>query len=685
MCAEDSSNVAALEGEQTMPVIGFDVKFSRTLANGKPWGDVGPYEELRGTLRFAIDPNHRANERITDVALVPRGSDGRVEFSSDVSIILPVDRSKASGRMVLDVVNRGNRVALPNFNLASRPTIDENTPIDVEVDTGDGLLMRLGYVVVACGWQKDAPDHPALITMKAPDALETKGGTTGTPISGRIYSQLQSRTDNHNFLLSDKGHRAYPAADMEEEDAFMEVRDEPDGKPEPVARDEWRFGRIDENGNYHADPNYVCAQKRFRKGRLYQIVYTTTGARVLGLSFAALRDCTSWIKHGTTELPTLVPGIKYAYGYGRSQTGRYLRTYVYNDFNLDEENREVLDGVIANVAGGMRGEFNQRFGQNSKDRNNMLTQLFPFASSTTVDQETEEVGSLHARLDERHSNLKIFYTNTSAEYHRGDASLLHTDPAGSRDVDPGPNTRIYHFTGTEHSIGVWPPSDLAVSGESDQDRSQNLRNIIDYAPLLRACLINMDRWVVHGVEPPSSKHPRLDDGSAVPTDQLAAVFGRIPGANYPKHHANPRRRDFGLAESREQITTFPPKVGGVFGSLVSAVDVDGNEIAGVMLPEVAVSIAATTGWTLRHPSVGGETQLLVFAGGTIPFATTRAQRKANGDPRLSIEERYSSKDDYLQRVRAAGELLAGERYLLDEDIDVSVAGASKFWDWITSS
>ena len=660
-----------------MPVNRFDVKFSRPLADGKSWGDAGPYEELRGTLHFDIDPEHSANERITDVGLAPRNADGRVEFSADVSIILPVDRSKASGKMVLDVVNRGNRVAFPNFNRATRPNIDANTPIDIEVDPGDGYLMRHGYVVVACGWQKDAPPYPALITLDSPDGVDPDGN----PITGRIYSQFQSPTDTHNFLLSDKGHRAYPAADMDEPGASMEVRDEPDGQPQPIPREEWRFGRIDDDGNYVADPDYICSETMFQKGRLYQVIYNTVGARVLGLSFAALRDVTSWIKQGTPALESPVPGVKYAYAYGRSQTGRYLRTYVYNDLNLDEDGREALDGVIANVAGGMRGEFNQRFGQNSKDRNNMLTQLFPFASAQTIDRETEEIGSLHARLDERSSNIKVFYTNTSAEYHRGDASLLHTDPDGTRDVDPGTNTRIYHFTGTEHGLGMWPPTDVAAAGEEGQDRSQNLRNIIDYAPLLRACLANMDAWVVDGVEPPPSRHPRIDDGTAVPTDQPATVFNKIPGANYPGHHADPKRRDFGLMESREQVTTFPPREGKVFGSLVSAVDIDGNEVAGVTLPEVAVPIAATTGWTLRHPAVGGEAQLLVFAGGTVPFAATQAQRELVGDPRLSIEERYASKDVYLERVRAAGEALAAERYLIEEDIEVSVSQASKFWDW----
>jgi hypothetical protein len=659
-----------------MPVMAFEVAFRRPLAGGRSWGAMGPYEELRGVLRFAIDPGHPANARITDVGLAPRNRDGRVEFSADVSVLLPVDRSRASGRMLLDVVNRGNRVALPNFNRAIRPTIDEHTPVDVAVDAGDGFLMRRGYVVVACGWQKDAPPYPALITLRGPDAVNPDG----SPITGRVYSQLQSAVDTHNFLLSDKGHRAYPVADMNEAAASIEVRDEPDGAPQSLPRNSWRFGRIDDDGRYVPDANYVCSTDGFKKGRLYQIVYTTVGARVLGVSFAALRDVTSWIKYGSAALDSPVPGIRYAYAYGRSQTGRYLRTYVENDFNLDEQGREALDGIIANVAGGMRGEFNQRFGQNSKDRNNMLTQMFPFTSTPSTDPETEETGSLHARLDARGSPLKVFYTNTSAEYHRGDASLIHTDPDGRRDVEPGRNARVYAFAGTEHGLGTWPPTDLSAPTDLGTDRSRNLRNVVDYNPLLRACLVNLDRWVADGVEPPPSCHPRISDGTAVPVGWLRSVFDGIPGAAYPAHHAHPRRRDYGLMSNREQVTTLPPKVGGVYGSLVSAVDSDGNEVAGIRLPEVAIPLAATTGWNMRHPEIGGETQLLVFAGSTLPFARTRRAREASKDPRPSIEERYASRDDYLRRVRQAAVALAAERYLLEEDIESCVERASLLWD-----
>ncbi len=662
-----------------MPVIEFKTFFRKTLADGKPFGDVGPYEEIRGTLKFAVNPEHTANEGITDVRCAPRNSQSRVEFSSDISIIRPVDPSKISGRMVLDVVNRGNRVALPNFNRASRLQIDDDTPVDAEVDLGDGFLMEMGYVIVACGWQVDAPPQNALITMTGPEALDSFGAR----LRGKVYMQLQSPEDTKNFLLSDKSHKPYDAADMYESEALVEVRDMPDGNLETMPREDWRFGRIDEDGSYHADPSYICSKKGFEKGRLYQVVYTAEGAPVIGLSFAALRDCVSWIKHGSDDVSSPANGIEFAYAYGRSQTGRFLRTFVHNDFNRDEEGREALDGLIANVAGGMRGEFNQRFGQNSKDRNNMMHQLFPFTSVEQTDLETEEVGSLHEKLDKRGSPLKVMYTNTSAEYHRADASLIHTDTEGRTDIEQGSNTRVYHFAGTEHGLGVWPPTDegFIVTGT---ERSQNMRSVIDYSPFLRACLLNLDAWVTQGVEPPYSKHPRIKEGTLVSPSELSRVFSQIRGANYPKRHAIPRRRGFLPEDGTEHPEILPPEVGEAYGGLVPAVNSDGNETAGIIAPEIAVPLATHTGWTLRHPDIGGESQLLMFAGGTIPFCSTEHERREVGDHRPSIEERYSDRRDYLDKVRVEAEELVEQHYLLKRDIDISLELASRMWDYFVS-
>ena len=379
------------------------------------------------------------------MALAPRDHAGRVEFESDASILAPVDRRRCSGRVMLDVVNRGNTVAVPNFNRATRPTFVPGADPNPPVDPGDGFLMRRGFVVISCGWQIDLPEVPGLLGLRGPEALDANGHR----LTGRVYTQLQTPMPATHLLLSDRGHRPYPAADLDEREAILLVRDQPDGDATTIDRRRWRFARV-AGGEVVADTRYIWLEGGFEKGRLYQVAYTAIGAPVLGLGIAALRDSAAWLKHGTVREGNPAPDIlRNVYAYGRSQTGRLLRTLVYNDLNLDEQGREALDGIIANVAGGLRGEFNQRFGQNSKDRPHMMDYVQP-----ATDEE------LNRRLVARASRLKAFYTNSSAEYHRGDASLAHTNAEGTRDVPSGPSARIYHFAGTEHGLGVWPLAEL---------------------------------------------------------------------------------------------------------------------------------------------------------------------------------------------------------------------------------
>src|SRR5262249_48870724 len=157
----------------------------------------------------------------------------------------------------------------------------------------------------------------------------------------------------------------------------------------------------------------------------------------------------------------------------------------------------------------------------------------------------------------------------------------------------GPHTRVYHFAGTEHGLGVWPPTDIQVAPAdpgAPVERAQHLRGVVDYAPLLRACLVHLDRWITEGLEPPPSLPPRVSEATAVTREALAPTFAAIPTARYPQRHARPLRLDF---------TTLPPRPGSAWGSLVSAVDADGNELGGIRLPQIRVPLATHTGWNLR--------------------------------------------------------------------------------------
>jgi hypothetical protein len=334
---------------------------------------------------------------------------------------------------------------------------------------------------------------------------------------------------------------------------------------------------------------------------------------------------------------------------------------------------------MPHVAGARRGEFNQRFGQPSLNATCSVGSLFPFTDESEIDPVTGEREALLGRLASRGTLPKIVLTNTSAEYWRGDASLVHTDVEGTRDVSPGPETRVYLFAGSQHTPGTLPPPDADPNTGS---RGLHTFNVVDYAPLLRAALVNLDRWITEGVEPPPSAVPRLADGTAVPAESTRALFSRIPGVRFPDRVERPRRLDFGPDLARGVLHELPPKIGAPFVTFVPSVDEDGNDLPGIRPVELAAPLATYTGWNPRHPDQGAPGDLMSMLGSTLPLAPTRAAREATGDPRPSIGERYASREAYLARVRESAEQLVAARYMLAEDVDAVVERAGRLWDFI---
>lgn len=660
-----------------MAVTQFEITSRRPLASGESFGDIGQYEEVRGILRYAVDPEDPANSRITDLDLAPRNSAGKVEFAADVHVMRPVDASKGRRTIVYDVLNRGNKVMLGQFNSAV-PTVisgDEDPPTEV----GNGFLMRHGYTAVWCGWSPDAPRLAGRMKLYAPEAIDR-----GMPITGKIFSQFQPMSRVRHLRLADRFHTPHAAADTLEPDALLTVRDQPDLEPRVIPRDQWSFA-LEDHGQPVEDANFVYMADGFEPGKMYQLTYTTIGAPIVGLGYLAMRDAVSFLKYGEPEDGNPTAGeIDHAIAFGVSQSARYLRHYLYMDLNQDEAGREVFEGVLPHVGGGMRGEFNQRFGQPSKDLPSVIAQMFPFTASPSTDPVTEETGGVLDRMSERGSKTKTFFTNTGAEYWRGDASLVHIDPSGRSDVEDHPSTRAYHFSATMHGPGIWPPTDTQVI---DGMRGQNLLNSVDYTPFMRALLVRLDEWIADDKAPPPSKHPRVDDGTAVPAASLVRAFEGIP-VKFPAHIPVPRRLDFGVDPNRDAVHNLPPTPSEAFGSLVSDVDEDGNEIGGITHPDVSVPLATSTPWNLRHPDVGAPDQIIGLTGGprgsTLPFARTAEERAANGDRRTSIAERYTSKTKYLGLVRKKADALVADRYMLEEDIERVVTQAGVRWDWFTN-
>ena len=385
----------------------------------------------------------------------------------------------------------------------------------------------------------------------------------------------------------------------------------------------------------------------------------------------------SFLKHSTNSGGNPCSGpIEYAYAFGRSQSGRFLRQLIHLGLNEDEEERVALDGI------GMRGEFNLRFGQPSKDVCYIVPELFPFTDTEQVDPVTGERGSLLARMEKRGKVPKIMFTNTSAEYWRGDAALIHTDLETMRDAPESPSVRRYHFAGSQHGAGEFPPLEVRTN---DGIRGQLPFNSVDYTPLLRTTLQNLDRWVSTGEPPPASRHPRLSDGTAVESASLMDRFANLPGVRVPPQTTRAVRLDYGPEAYLSRTTKLPADVGEEYPALVSDIDESYNEHSGIRLPDLTVPVATYTGWNLRDSSIGNPDLFIGITGGlagwTLGLPATAADRASSGDPRLSIAERYSSKEEFLRQVEVAARALIEERYMLEDDLERVVERAGSKFDY----
>jgi len=662
-----------------MPVTRLEITSEKPFADGQSFGAVGPYTRIDGIAHFAVDPLHEANETIADIKLAPRNGQGQVEFSADFRIVRPEDTSRGNGRLLLDVLNRGKALALRNIN--SAPDIAPDAPLD----PGNGFLMRQGYTVVWCGWQHDVPDAPGLLRINVPEAMED-----GKPVEGRIVVTFQPNTVVQSQYLSDRGHRAYPADRLEDWESVMTVQDDEDAREHVIPRKQWWFGRY-EDGRLIPDPCYVHVEGGFQTGKVYQVIYSTTGAPVAGLGLLATRDIASHLKYGDSPTLTLPRGerqLERAYAFGVSQSGRFLRSLLYHGVNYDEEGRVVYDGFIPHVAGGKRGEFNQRFAQPSSQATRSVNSLFPFADLPQTDPDTGLTDGLLSRLVAKGELPKVMYTYTASEYWAGHGALVHTDLGGTHDVEPPDAVRVYAFAGTQHALGGLPLSDI---DPADGYRGAHAFNCLEYRSLLRAALTNLDRWVTDGTPPPASQHPRIADGTAVRPPSAATSLETVPGVKLPQPVRKFTRLDFGPDPGVP--TVVPATVGRDYPCLVSQVDTDGNEVSGIRLPLVSVPLATHLGWNRRHADIGGEGQTLstggasggTLRGSSIPFAATRVEREASGDPRLSIEERYESRQAFLDRIESAARQLVADGYLLEEDVVPTVAQASEHYTALAGS
>ncbi len=642
--------------------------------SGRRFAAAGAFEIVEGKIFFEVDPQLPQNQTICDIHLAPGNDRGKVEFSSDFYLIQPTHPRNGNGAVLYEVSNRGRKGMLGMFNRATSSR-DLTTPKEF----GDALLLDHGFSLAWLGWQSDVPQESNRLRLYAPVA---KRGSK--PIRGLVRAEFVPETPVRSFPLADRNMEpVYPAADPEDPELQLTVRDLTDGPRQTIPRSRWSFAR-EENGQPVASRSHVFMSSGFEPGRIYELVYRAENPVLVGLGLAATRDFISFLKYGggaegnssTAELGGM---LKRAIGFGTSQSGRFLRTFLYYGFNQDESRRQVFDGIFSHVAGASRGSFNHRFAQPSRDAHAFMntfypTVIYPFADLPQLDDETGLREGILSRSQRQKSTPKIFYTNASYEYYGRAASLIHTSLDGKRDAPLAQNTRTYVFAGTQHGPAAFPPRKRGTVHRPNPN---------DFRWPMRALLLALNRWLVDDHRPPPpSQFPRIAKGELVALDRM--TFPKIPGIQVPIRMMQPYRLDYGPDFRTQGIATVqPPRVGRAFSPLVPQVDRDGNEIAGIRLPVISAPLATYTGWNLRHPDIGSPSELYSMVGSFIPFPRTRQERHRTGDPRLSIAERYAGREAYLKRIRLEASRLVKQGFLIGSDAPHLSRQAAAFWDYLS--
>jgi hypothetical protein len=654
-----------LAAAATAEVVGVEIVSLGDLADGAAYGPTGSFEKLAGKLHFSVDPQAAANRMVADLGYAPTNAENRVEFSADFYLIKPKAAERGNGTLLLEVSNRGSKGILPMLNHADR-NLDPTTAAAL----GDGFLLTRGYTLLWVGWQLDPPTDPSLLHVYPPAATDGAG-----PLRGIVRSDFVVRERVFDHSLGDGAHIAYPVADADSPNNTLTVRSLPHDAPSTIARSQWSFARVagPSGGDIVADPTRVYLKDGFEPHKIYEVVYEAHNPPVAGLGLVAIRDAVARLKYeGLDELGIAGDSLERAIAFGISQSGRVLRTFLYEGFNADERQRKVFDGVMAHIAGGARGGFNLRFAQPARSSASYLhpNEVFPFTDTVQTDPVSGVADGLLARSGATKTTPKIFYTNSSNEYWRGSAALTHISADGARDLEPIDTTRIYLFAGTQHTPAAFP---------ARRSNGQLANNPHDYTWFLRALVVRMNDWIADRGSPPPSRYPTLAEHTLVARSDLR--FPALPGTIVPARLVPVHRLDYGPQfATRGVITNQPPIIGAPFPLLLPQVDSDGNEIAGLRSPALAAPLATYTGWSLYAADFGPTDELASLQGSYIPLAVDRAQRELIRDPRPSIDQRYRNLDHYLELIAQHAEPLIAQGYLLAEDLPGILRQAEQHWE-----
>ena len=428
-------------------VLRVEIASRADVLQGKPFGDAGAYERITGRVYFSLPVANPHNQRIVDLSNAVNLKNGEVEFSSDFVAVRPKDAHKGNGSLLLEVPNRGHARIL---------SLVDGGDQDLAHEIGDAWLLRNGFTVVSLGWQWDA-DGPDALRLYAPIAKENGKTITGLLRGDVMLARILPEIPLGHLFSAGIGGSEYPVADPNDPRNVLTVRNSREAVRTVIPRAEWQFAHT-VDGKLIPSDRHIHLNGGFQPGKIYEYVYVVADPVVAGGGFAAIRDFASYAKHARDAV---TPAAR-VYGEGISQNGRFLRDFLYQGFNADEEGRIALDGVLAHVAGAGRGSFNYRFAQPSRDAQPTSsvffpTDIFPFTDQPENDPVTGETAGLLDHAVTEKVVPKIFLSNTSYEYWGRACALIHVSADGKQDASISDRIRIYHLTGLQHYSGPFPP------------------------------------------------------------------------------------------------------------------------------------------------------------------------------------------------------------------------------------
>ena len=613
----------------------------------------GGYVLLEGRFHGELDPESARNAQINDIKLAPRNAAGKVEYSATFAIAKPEDVSRSSGMLVYDVPNRGNGAAS---------------------NIGDG------HVHVVSGWQGDLDEGPGVQSLRAPSAQ----------LNGPAYVRFIDIPANTNTLTikggpqGKQGGRGFEVATEENAKLFFGASDDDAGNQHEIQGRNFALADCTQTPfPGKLDLTKLCVKDGFDPKMAYTLSFTAKNPKVLGVGFAATRDLVTFLRYGERDAagnPNPLAGkMRWAVGRGVSQSGNFLRAFVNLGFNTGENGLQVFSGINPIVAMRMNS-MSYRFASPGG-----LVGLYEVGNEGTnwwaeYDDKVRGLGkhSLQARCAAANHCPKVVEILGSAEFWNLRASVNFVGTDAKSDIPLPANVRRYYNAGTHHNGGrggferVGVAHDVCVLASNPNPTSDANR------ALFKALL----DWVTDGTEPPPSKYPTLSAGQLITPEAYDRAFPAILGQPRPAYsplYQYEFGEGFHVPDMSGAISVTPPRIVRTIPQLFPRIDADGNELDGIRSPLLQAPLGSYVGWNVFKTGYQAG-RYCNNTGGYIPFAATRAEREASGDPRPSLEERYPSHAAYVARVKAAADELVAQRYMLAADAAriVSEAQAAKW-------